>query len=114
MWSTLGRKHVGIPVFQGQLRKLLVDKTHREFPNVKYEIDKRLLDCKQMLKSLQPVQKIDDQQPTFLLYFAAKFQKITSHAFNAHYSRSLQFEYTLFLWLATQIIDLNTIFLDDV
>jgi len=44
-WSALDKSRVGIPALQDRLRELLVDITRREFPNVKYEIDRRLSDC---------------------------------------------------------------------
>ncbi len=113
-WSTLDRERVGIPALQGRLRELLVDITRREFPNVKHEVDKRLLDCEQKLKSLGPARETDDQQRTFLLDLAAKFQEITSHALDAYYGRSSLFGDNPSLRLATRIVDLNTAFSDDV
>ena len=113
-WSTLDKERVGIPALQDRLRELLVDITRREFPNVKHEVDKRLLDCEHKLKSLGPARETDDQQRTFLLDLAAKFQEITSHALDAYYGRSSLFEDHPSLRLATRIVDLNTAFSDDV
>ena len=113
-WSNLDRERVGIPALQDRLRELLVDITRREFPNVKHEVDKRLLDCEQELKSLGPARETDDQQRTFLLDLAAKFQDITSHALDAYYGRSSLFGDNPSLRLATRIVDLNTAFSDDV
>ena len=113
-WSNLDRERVGIPALQDRLRELLVDITRREFPNVKHEVDKRLLDCEQKLKSLGPARETDDQQRTFLLDLAAKFQDITSHALDAYYGRSSLFGDNPSLRLATRIVDLNTAFSDDV
>ena len=107
-WSTLDRERVGIPALQDRLRELLVDITRREFPNVKHEVDKRLLDCEHKLKSLGPARETDDQQRTFLLDLAAKFQEITSHALDAYYGRSSLFGDNPSLRLATRIVDLNT------
>ena len=45
-WSALDKRRVGIPALHDRLRELLVDITHREFPNVKYEIDRKLSDYK--------------------------------------------------------------------
>ena len=112
-WSTLDRERVGIPALQDRLRELLVDIARREFPNVKHEIDKRLLDCEHKLKSLGPARETDDQQRTFLLDLAAKFQEITSHALDAYYGRSSLFGDNPSLRLATRIVDLNTAFSDD-
>lgn len=112
-WSTLDRERVGIPALQDRLRELLVDITRREFPNVKHEVDKRLLDCEHKLKSLGPARETDDQQRTFLLDLAAKFQEITSHALDAYYGRSSLFGDNPSLRLATRIVDLNTAFSDD-
>ena len=113
-WSTLDRERVGIPALQDRLRELLVDITHREFPNMKHEVDKRLLDCEQKLKSLGPARETDDQQRTFLLDLAAKFQDITSHALDGYYGRSSVFGDNPSLRLATRIVDLNTAFSDNV
>lgn len=112
-WSTLDRERVGIPALQDRLRELLVDIARREFPNVKHEVDKRLLDCEHKLKSLGPARETDDQQRTFLLDLAAKFQEITSHALDAYYGRSSLFGDNPSLRLATRIFDLNTAFSDD-
>ena len=112
-WSTLDRERVGIPALQDRLRELLVDIARREFPNVKHEVDKRLLDCEHKLKSLGPARETDDQQRTFLLDLAAKFQEITSHALDAYYGRSSLFGDNPLLRLATRIVDLNTAFSDD-
>ena len=49
------------PALQDRLRELLVDITRREFPNVKHEVDKRLLDCEQKSKSLGPVPMINNE-----------------------------------------------------
>ncbi|MCJ1396230.1 hypothetical protein MMC18_009119 [Xylographa bjoerkii] len=84
-WSTLDRERVGVPALQDRLRELLVDITRREFPNVKHELDKRILDCEQKLKSLGPARETDNQQRTLILDLAAKFQEITSHALDAYY-----------------------------
>ena len=71
------------------------------------------MNCEQKLKSLEPSRETDAQQRTFLLDLAAKFQEITSHALDAYYSRSPFFEDHPSLRLATQIVDLNTAFSDD-
>ena len=113
-WSTLDRERVGIPALQDRLRELLVDITRREFPNVKHEVDNRLLECERKLKSLGPARETDDQQRTFLLDLAAKFQEITSHALDAYYGRSSLFGDNPSLRLATRIVDLNTAFSDAV
>lgn len=114
LWSVLGRERVGIPALQDRPRELLVNITRREFPNVKHEIDKRLLNCEQKLKSLGPARETYDQQRTFLLDLAAKFIEETSRALDADYSRSSLFGNNPSLRLATRIIDLNTAFSDDV
>ena len=61
-----------------------------------------------------PARETDDQQRTFLLDLAAKFQDITSHALDAYYGRSSVFGDNPSLRLATRIVDLNTAFSDDV
>ncbi|KAI9810026.1 MAG: hypothetical protein M1827_006724 [Pycnora praestabilis] len=112
-WSKLDRERVGIPALQDRLRELLIDIARQEFPNVKHEVDKRFLDCEYKLKSLGPARETDDQQRTFLLDLAAKFQAITSHALDACYGRSSLFGGNPSLRLATRIVDLNTAFSDD-
>lgn len=113
-WSRLDKERVGIPALQDRLRELLVDVTRREFPIVKHEVDKRLLDCEKRLKFLGPARATDVQQRTFLLDLATKFQEITSHALNAYYGRSSLFRENPSLRLATRIVDLNIAFSDDV
>lgn len=113
-WSRLDKERVGIPALQDRLRELLVDVTRREFPIVKHEVDKRLLDCEQRLKFLGSARETDVQQRTFLLDLATKFQEITSHALNAYYGRSSLFGENPSLRLATRIVDLNIAFSDDV
>jgi len=113
-WSALDKERVGVPALQDRLRELLVDITRREFPYVKHEVDKRLSDCEHKLKSLGPARETDEQQRTFLLDLAAKFQEITSYALDAYYGRSSLFEESPSLRLATRIVDLNSAFSDDV
>jgi len=113
-WSALDKRRVGIPALQDRLRELLVDITRREFPNVKHEIDRKLSDCEQKLKALGPARETDDQQRTFLLDLATEFQGITSNALDAYYSRSSLFNNNSSLRLATRIVDLDTMFSDDV
>ncbi len=109
-WSTLDRDRVGIPALQDRLSELLVDITCQEFPNVKHEVDKRLLACEQKLKFLGPARETDDQQRTLLLDLAAKSQEITTHALDAYYHRNSLFRDYPSLRLATRIVDLNTAF----
>ena len=113
-WSVLDKRRVGINALQDRLRELLVDITRREFPNVKHEIDRRLSNCEQKLKTLGPARETNEQQRTFLLDLATKFQEITSHALDAYYSRSSLFNNNSSLRLATRIVNLNEAFSDNV
>lgn len=113
-WLTLDKERVGIPALQDRLRELLVDVTRREFPKVKHEVNKRLLNCEQRLKFLGPARDTNDQQRFFLLDLATKFQEITSHALDAYYGRNSLLGENPSLRLATRIVDLNTAFPDDV
>ena len=81
---------------------------------MKHEVDKRLSNCEHKLRSLGPARETDEQQRTFLLDLAAKFQEITSYALDAYYGRSSLFEENPSLRLATRIVDLNSAFSDDV
>ena len=81
---------------------------------MKYEVDKRLLDSEHKLKSLGPARETDNQQRTFLLDLAARFQEITSHALDAYYGRSSLFGENPSLRLATRIVDLNTAFSNNI
>jgi Dynamin central region/Dynamin family len=112
-WSALDREGVGIPALKDRLREVLMDITRREFPNVKHEIEKRLLDREQQLKALGPARETADQQRAFLLDLATKFQETTSNALDAYYGRSSLFEDSPSLRLATRIVDLNHQFSDD-
>jgi Dynamin central region/Dynamin family/Dynamin GTPase effector domain len=112
-WSKLDKERVGIPALQDRLRELLVDITRREFPNVKREIDKRLSECEKELQFLGPARETEDQQRTFLLDMATKFQEMTSHALDGYYNRNSLFEERISLRLATRVADLHTTFSDD-
>ncbi len=109
-WSVLDKERVGIPALQDRLREVLVDMTRREFPKVKQEIDKSLSDCEQKLKLLGPARENEDQQRTFLIDMATKFQEMTSHALDAYYGRSTLFDENPALRLAARVVGLHTAF----
>ena len=113
-WSSLGKDRVGISALYPRLRDLLSEITRREFPKVTREIAKRLTACEEELSGLGPSRETPEQQRRYLLDIAVKFQEVTSHALEARYGRSTHLKENKFLRLATTLVDLNSVFSDDI
>lgn len=113
-WASLGKDRVGISALYPRLRDLLSQITRREFPKVTREISKHLTACEEELSSLGPSRETPEQQRRYLLDIAVKFQEVTSHALEARYGRSPHLKQNKFLRLATILVDLNSVFSEDV
>jgi hypothetical protein len=113
-WSSLGKDRVGISALSPRLRDLLSEITRREFPIVTREIARRLTACEEELSGLGPSRETPEQQRRYLLDIAVKFREVTSHALEARYGRSTYLKENTFLRLATILVDLNSVFSEDV
>lgn len=83
-FSAISRDRVGVPAVHGRLQRLLDDITQREFPHVKREISHRISCCEEELRRLGPSRESNDEQRRYLLEIAVEFQRVASHALQAH------------------------------
>ncbi|KAL8902671.1 MAG: hypothetical protein Q9207_004473 [Kuettlingeria erythrocarpa] len=113
-WNKLDKDRVGIEALQRRLKEILTEMVRREFPNVKADINKRLSACQGSLGKLGPSRETTEQQQKYLLDLASRFQRLTSWALEARYGSDDVFETRPALRLATDIVNRNAVFSDDV
>lgn len=78
------------------------------------EINKKLMTCKESLKSLGADRETQIEQTKYLLAVVTEFQRITSHALDAKYSGDDVFDHHPSLRLATLVVDRNETFAEDI
>ena len=132
-WNKLSKDRVGIPALHTRLVEILGELIRREFPSVssfpiiddhfwltsrayqvKADVNMRLKKCKRALDGMGPDRANQDQQFEYLLGLATRFQAITAHALRAHYGSDEIFDESIALKLATQVVQRNTTFSDDI
>jgi Dynamin family/Dynamin central region len=133
-WNRLDRDRLGVTSLRIRLQEILAKHIRREFPKVrvpsatvlldassltfhlqvKVEINKRLMACKESLKSLGADRDTQAEQTKYLLAVATEFQRITSHALDAKYGGDNVFDQHPSLRLATMVVDRNESFAEAV
>ncbi|KAL8761455.1 MAG: hypothetical protein Q9184_002412 [Pyrenodesmia sp. 2 TL-2023] len=113
-WNKLDKDRVGIDALQVRLKEILTEMVRREFPNVKFDISKRLKECHSLLTKLGPSRETKEQQQKYLLDLATRFQRLTSWGLEARYGSDDIFETQPTLRLATHVVNRNTAFSDDI
>jgi len=104
----------GVASLQNRLRGLLMDISKREFPHVKFEVDKKLRQCRSDLEAMGPSRSDQSSQRLFLGKVASRFQSVTQCALNGYYSDDAIFEANPKLKLSTKIMEQNERFSNDI
>ena len=102
----------GIASLKLRLRRLLMHISKHEFPHVKLEVERRLLQCKASLETMGPSRVDQTSQRQYLGKLASRFQSITQAALNGYYVGDKILNATPTLRLATRITKLNEVFSD--
>ena len=110
-WPSIANR-CGIASLKLRLRDLLMHISKHEFPHVKSEIERRLLQYKTALDGMGPSRFDQNSQRLYLGKLASKFQTITQAALNGYYIGDKILNATPTLKLATRIIKLNEVFSD--
>ncbi|OXV05841.1 hypothetical protein Egran_06391 [Elaphomyces granulatus] len=108
-WSRVPEDRVGVHVLKTRLGELLSQITRREFPQLRKDVNKQLVDCKKELDSLGPARQTEQEQRLFLNTITHKFQGLVQAALNAHYHNHAEFEKEEFR-LITYVVNLTEIF----
>ncbi|KAI9700516.1 MAG: hypothetical protein M1820_006815 [Bogoriella megaspora] len=109
-WNTIDKDRVGIPALRTRLQERLAAHIRREFPKVRMEINKRLVECKEELASLGANRETREEQRAYLLDIASEFQSRTQLALTAQYGGQICFNKDHALRLPTIIASRNESF----
>ena len=110
-WPSIADR-CGVKFLRPKLGELLMRISKQEFPHVKLDIERRLLDCKANLKAMGPARTDQASQRLYLVNLASRFQTITKDALNAYYAGDNVLKTKPALKLATRIVMLNEVFSD--
>lgn len=108
-WTKLPKDRLGIPALHSRLQQLLMDRTKSEFPLVRKDLDGKLKESKQLLKSLGDPRSTVEQQRMFVGMIANRFMQLKAYGLDNYYSRDKIFEH-LDLRLITRIRNANEAF----
>ncbi|KAI3392113.1 hypothetical protein diail_6156 [Diaporthe ilicicola] len=110
-WSSVASsRRLGSGALRFILRELLMDISKKEFPTVKKEITKNLLDSRKRLEAMGASRSDEKSQRAYLGKIAANFEKIIGYSLNAYYTEDQIFNDRLEMRLITRIIRLNEVF----
>ncbi|KAI9656010.1 MAG: hypothetical protein M1821_005071 [Bathelium mastoideum] len=112
-WKTIDKDRVGMTALRKRLQQTLTAHIRREFPKVKMEINKKLSDCRQELAMLGAKRETKEEQRSFLLDIASRFQELTSLALAAQYGGHVCFKEIEALRLPTLFANRNDLFSQD-
>jgi hypothetical protein len=112
-WSNI-MDRCGVISLQNRLRGLLMEISKQEFPHVKFEVDKKLRQCRSDLEAMGPSRSDQSSQRLFLGKVASRFQAVTQCALNGYYSDDSIFETHPYLKLSTEIMEQNERFSNDI
>lgn len=110
-WSSAADR-CGIAPLKVRLRDLLLLISKQEIPQVKVEIEQRLLQCREDLHIMGPSRADQVSQRSYLGKLASRFQAITQAALNGQYAGEKIFKMEPELKLVTRMIKLNEVFSD--
>ncbi|KAF4584060.1 interferon-induced GTP-binding protein Mx2 [Ophiocordyceps camponoti-floridani] len=108
-WTRISER-CGVTALKDRLRRLLMNISRQEFPQVKSEIEERLRRCKAELDIMGPSRGDQSTQRQYLGRLATRFQKVSFAALNALYTGEEIFKSDPELRLMTRIIKLNEVF----
>lgn len=86
-WSALPRDRVGVGALKTLLKDLLAEIVKREFPKIKGQLDRDLIQARNRLARIGTERKSPGQQKDYLEGIAAKFAEISKCALSVDYSR---------------------------
>ncbi|KAI9684586.1 MAG: hypothetical protein M1822_005674 [Bathelium mastoideum] len=112
-WKSIDKDRVGMTALRKRLQQTLTALIRREFPKVKMEINKKLSDCRQELAMLGAKRETKEEQRSFLLDIASRFQELTSLALAAQYGGHVCFKEIEALRLPTHFANRNDLFSKD-
>ena len=110
-WSQLaGSGRTGIQSLKHRLQELLADTSKKAFPNVKAEINKKLVKSRKALEEMGPDRADTDTQRVYLGKLSDSFQRLAQYALDGYYTHSEIFHGNLQMRLITRIVNLNYAF----
>ncbi|KGO38852.1 Dynamin [Penicillium expansum] len=112
-WNRLSKENYGIEALGLRLQALLASNVRREFPKVRFEVTKRLKECRKDLESLGGERESPEQQSRYLLEVVSKFQRITENALRTNYGSQDFFDEYPSLRLATLVANRNAQFSEE-
>ncbi|KAH8704700.1 putative dynamin [Talaromyces proteolyticus] len=112
-WSALPADRLGVQALKTRLSELLGQITRREFPELRKDVKKQLIDCQRELDSLGPARQTEQEQRLFLSTVSRQFQELVQAALNAHYYSHSAFEESGELKLITHVVNLTERFNSD-
>ncbi|KAL9011169.1 MAG: hypothetical protein Q9173_003963 [Seirophora scorigena] len=113
-WCTVDKDRVGTDSLRLRLVELLTEIVRKEFNNVRTDVNQALKTSEKKLKALGPSRETKEQQRRYLQTLATRFQEMTAWAIEAQYSSDDAFDLNYDLRLATEVVNRNQSFSDDV
>ncbi|ORY65220.1 interferon-induced GTP-binding protein Mx2 [Pseudomassariella vexata] len=110
-WSTLrNTERAGIFALKLKVRELLIDLIKQEFPKLRAEVTKELVDLKTQLNKMGPSRSDPLSQRAYLSNMCENFQSITRDALSANYTGNNIFSDSDSLRLITRVVEANEAF----
>jgi dynamin family protein len=109
-WSRVPKDRVGVQALKTRLSELLAQITRNEFPKLRRDVKKQLVDCRRELESLGPARQTEQEQRLFLNTLTHQFQDLVGAALNARYHNHEAFEEQEELRLITYVVNLTEMF----
>lgn len=113
-WSVLDKDRVGVDSLKARLQQLLAEIIKREFPKIRTQMEKRLIECKRTLKVMGADRDSPEHQRRFLEGIAANFETITNDALGTAYYRHKVLKHDQKLRLPTLVGDRSDRFASDI
>ncbi|KAL8961635.1 MAG: hypothetical protein Q9193_001842 [Seirophora villosa] len=113
-WCTVDKDRVGTDSLRLRLVELLTEIVRKEFNNVRTDVNQALKTSEKKLEALGPSRETKEQQRRYLQSLATRFQAMTAWAIEAQYGSDDAFDLNHGLRLATEIVNRNRSFSDDV
>ncbi|KAL9049644.1 MAG: hypothetical protein Q9206_005424 [Seirophora lacunosa] len=113
-WCTVDKDRVGTDSLRLRLVELLTEIVRKEFNNVRTDVNQALKTSEKKLEALGPSRETKEQQRRYLQTLATRFQAMTAWAIEAQYGSDDAFDLNYGLRLATEVVNRNRSFSDDV
>ncbi|KAJ5538589.1 Dynamin [Penicillium frequentans] len=84
-WNNVSNENYGIGSLRTRLREILTSAVRRAFPDVRFEVSKKLKESRDTLRLLGFERETPEQQRRLLIDIVSEFQKITQHALCTNY-----------------------------